>query len=128
MTEALRFVGIGMGVALLLLVLRKTSPPAAVALALAAGAALLLAFTDRLRTVVEALQSLSKMTGLEEEGALLLRVAGIGILCETGGRLCRDAGEEGLGEKVEMGGRLMMLSLTLPLAVSLLENVFAMFA
>ena len=51
--------------------------PAAVALALAAGAALFARLYGQVEgRFVEALQSLSKMTGLEEEGALLLRVGG----------------------------------------------------
>ena len=58
--------------------------------------------------------------------ATVLVVAGIGALCTLGGQLCRDAGEKGMGEKVELGGKIMMLSMALPMAASLLQAVCEM--
>ena len=37
--------------------------------------------------------------------------------------MCRDIGEGGIAAKVEMGGKVMVLSLSLPVATALIELV-----
>ena len=49
--------------------------------------------------------------------------ADVAANCRVWMQLCRDAGESGMGEKIELGGKMMMLSLALPVAASLLEAV-----
>ena len=90
---------------------------------LAAGAVILLVCAEKLGAVAGTLRALAGQAGLGEGAALLGRVAGIGALCQLGAQLCRDAGESGMGEKIELGGKMMMLSLALPVAASLLEAV-----
>ena len=62
-----------------------------------------------------------------EMAAVFSLAAGAVILLvcaeKLGAQLCRDAGESGMGEKIELGGKMMMLSLALPVAASLLEAV-----
>ena len=39
-------------------------------------------------------------------------------LVQFGAEICRDAGESAIGSRVELGGRVLILSLTLPAAVA----------
>lgn len=123
MSEAAKLAGIGLCAMVLLVVLRQAKPEMAAVFSLAAGAVILLICVEKLADIVGALRVLAEQTGLNEGSSLLLRTAGIGALCQLGGQLCRDAGECGMGEKIELGGKLMMLSMALPTAVSLLEAV-----
>lgn len=126
MTEAVRMVGIGIAAAVILVILRRTSPEIAIGLSIAAGAVVLFSAVDRVENVVGTIRELAEVSGLSNDGGLLPRVAGIGILCELGSSACRDAGEKEMGEKIEMGGKLMMLSLAIPVATSLLESIYQM--
>ena len=126
MKEALQLAALGVGAATILIVLRQARPEIATVFSLAAGAVILLALSDRLGESIRVIREVAAQTEAGEGTETLLRVAGIGALCTLGGQLCRDAGEKGMGEKVELGGKIMMLSMALPMAASLLQAVCAL--
>lgn len=71
-----------------------------------------------------AMRSLAERAELSDAALpLLLRILGIASLCELGAQMCRDIGEGGIAAKVEMGGKVMVLSLSLPVATALIELV-----
>ena len=58
-------------------------------------------------------------------GAVLsavLKILGLAYLTEFGVGLARDAGQSAITANLELGGRVMILSCTLPSAVALLET------
>ena len=126
MKEALQLAALGVGAATILIVLRQARPEIATVFSLAAGAVILLALSDRLGESIRVIREVAAQAEAGEGTETLLRVAGIGALCTLGGQLCRDAGEKGMGEKVELGGKIMMLSMALPMAASLLQAVCAL--
>lgn len=126
MKEALQLAALGAGAATILIVLRQARPEIATVFSLAAGAVILLALSDRLGESIRVIREVAAQAEAGEGTETLLRVAGIGVLCTLGGQLCRDAGEKGMGEKVELGGKIMMLSMALPMAASLLQAVCAL--
>lgn len=123
MKEAFQLAALGVCAATILIVLRQAKPEIATVFSLAAGAIILIAFSDRLGEAVQAIREVAKQADMDGGAETLLRVAGIGALCTLGAQLCRDAGEKGMGEKVELGGKIMMLSMALPMAASLLQAV-----
>ena len=126
MKEALQLAALGVGAATILIVLRQARPEIATVFSLAAGAVILLALSDRLGESIRVIREVAAQAEAGEGTETLLRVTGIGALCTLGGQLCRDAGEKGMGEKVELGGKIMMLSMALPMAASLLQAVCAL--
>lgn len=126
MKEALQLAALGVGAATILIVLRQARPEIATVFSLAAGAVILLALSDRLGESIRVIREVAAQAEAGEGTETLLRVAGIGALCTLGGQLCRDAGEKGMGEKVELGGKIMMLSMALPMAASLLQAICAL--
>lgn len=122
--SALQLVGFGVASALLSVTLRKTRPEMALVVSLAAGVCILLSVVERLRVIVELLSSLASRAEISDSMLpLLLRIVGVAALCEIGVQVCKDADENGLAAKIEMGGKLMVLALALPIAVSLVDLV-----
>lgn len=99
----------------------------AMLVALAAGLLLFAAAAGRLSEIVSALQSLADRAGLSD-GALpqLLRIVGVAAVAEIAGSLCRDAGEGALAQKIELGGKLAVLAMAMPLALALTELVLGL--
>lgn len=52
----------------------------------------------------------------------VLKILGLAYLTEFGVGLARDAGQSAIAANLELGGRVMILSCTLPSAVALLET------
>lgn len=122
--SVLQLVGFGVASALLSLTLRKTRPEMALVVSLAAGICILLSIVDRLRDIVQLLSALASRAEISDSMLpLLLRIVGVAALCELGAQVCKDADENGLAAKIEMGGKLMVLGMALPIAVSLVDLV-----
>ena len=49
---------------------------------------------------------------------VLVKIIGIAYLVQFGAQVCKDAGESAIATRVEMGGRILILSMTLPAAIS----------
>ncbi len=52
----------------------------------------------------------------------ILKILGLAYLTEFGVGLARDAGQSAIASNLELGGRIMILSCTLPSAIALLET------
>jgi len=119
---ALQLVGFGVASTLLALTLRRDRPEMAVIVSVAAGLCLFAAVVSQLQEIVGTLTTLAAKADLKGPTlTLLLRIIGIAALCEIGAQICRDAGEGGIAAKIEMGGKLMVLALAMPIAVALVE-------
>jgi len=122
--EMAQLVGFGVASALLALTLRQTRPEMALLVSLAAGACLFSAVVGKLGEVIGAMSSLAQRAEMPDNVLpLLLRIIGVASLCEMGAELCRDAGESGIAAKIEMGGKLMVLAMAMPVAMALVELV-----
>ena len=116
MTELMRMAGFAVTAALIAFTLRAAHRQAGAAVAMAAG--LMLAFTavTHLSPAVEALEGLSRRAGVGEGTAkLLLKLVAMAYISEFAVQACRDAGEEGLGAKVSLCGKMLLMLQTLPL-------------
>ena len=110
--------------------LRRTHPEQAMAVTLVAGVLMVtsaLVFLVPLLGKVERLLSASGLSGSYVQ--TLLKALGICLLTQLAADTCRDAGEQGLADKTELAGKLVLLTLALPLfenigemAVSLIEK------
>lgn len=124
-----RWVGLGIGAAVLYAVLREARPEMAAVLSLAAGAALMLGVLGGVQEVTAAMRSLSGRVGLEGTYvSTLLRVIGIAYLAQFGAQACRDAGAGGIADKVELCGKVAVLSIAAPVVVSLMDVVTGVLA
>lgn len=124
-----RWVGLGIGAAVLYAVLREVRPEMAAVLSLAAGAVLMLGVLGGVQEVTAAMRSLSGRVGLEGTYvSTLLRVIGIAYLAQFGAQACRDAGAGGIADKVELCGKVAVLSIAAPVVVSLMDVVTGVLA
>lgn len=113
--------------ALLASVLRQSVPQFALVLTLTAGIWLLLGAADSLGAVVELMNRLSNMAGVEPQVIQpVLKTAAIAVLARLTGELCRGAGEQGLAAFVDTAGTMAALGAALPLLEGVTELMAVM--
>ena len=111
-----KYLGAAVALALTALTLRGANRPFGAAFSLLAGVALLAALVTRLSEAVRVVGGIASQAGLEEgELATVLKLLGVGFAAEFAAQACRDAGEEGIALRVELGGKLALLTLSAPL-------------
>lgn len=52
---------------------------------------------------------------------ILLKITGIAILTEFAVSICNDSGETSIASKIDLGGKIIILSMSVPIITSLLE-------
>ena len=88
----------------------------AVVLETACGVLLLGQMLEAAKSALDVLPAFAQQSGVDAEMTkFLLRVTGIAMICELAAQLCRDAGSGGLAQKVELGGKVVILCACLPL-------------
>ena len=108
--------------ALLAIVLRQYRPEYAVFISLACSVLTVLYLLEGITQVMEELGGLLENTAIPQD---LIRVVvkclGVCILTELAGQTCRDAGEQAIGAKVELAGKVTLVLVSLPLFERLLQ-------
>ena len=90
--------------------------------ALAGGAFILLSIIAKVSGVAAALSSVAASGGLDGESvAVIVKAIGIAYTTQIAAALCRDLGETALAVKTELAGRIMLMTLAVPLILKITE-------
>lgn len=122
--SAVELTGFAILAVVLLAVLRPMRPELAVLLTLGAGAVILLSLLPLIQRIIELLTTLAQRGNVPSLYLeTILRIVGIAYIVEFGSQVARDAGEGALAAKVELGGKILILSLALPILLSVVQLV-----
>ena len=107
----------------MLAAVRQQNRTYALMLAVAAGAALLLYALPQLTAVIKQASALAAAAGKDTGARLgvLLKAAAAALLGESGVNICRDAGENALGFKLETAVRILLIASAMPIYAELLS-------
>lgn len=122
--DALRIIGIGLLVTTLSLLLRQQRPEYALALPVLGAAGILFCVLPYVKEVLAMFETMASQAGLESRYLrMIIKIIGVAYLCQFGAELCRDAGECSIASKIELGGKVMILALSMPVISSFLDLV-----
>lgn len=125
----LKLCGVAMVCAMLLTLLKKWGAELAVLLKLAGGIVLGGLCFGMLSPVINYLGELCRETAMESlipSVALLLRVLCVATVTHVTSSVCRDCGEATLAYYAELGGKLEILILCLPVMRDLVDSVLTL--
>lgn len=124
MTEIIRFTVLGIIGAILVVTLQQQRREIALILGVAVGTLLLWKISDHIKEIVEGIRQMSTAAGISgDHWKLLLKLLAISYLTEFGCEICKDAGQQSLASKIMLGGKIMMMALSLPVFQSLLTFI-----
>lgn len=111
-----KFAAVGLVAGILALIVKKTHPELAMPVSLTAGVILIAMALDYLKETVGFVREFVSSYPLASEGvAVVLKIIAIGYIAEFSSQLLKDAGEGSIAGKVELGGKLCILALCLPM-------------
>jgi stage III sporulation protein AD len=122
--EIVQVVIIGLIAAIIVVLLQKEKPEIAVQVSLAVGVVIFLFMLSKLTVVIEALQLIA--TRLEIEVIYLntvLKIIGIAYLASFGAEICKDAGQSSIASKIEFGGKILIITLAIPILMAVMDMV-----
>lgn len=104
--------------------LKQYKPEFVIYVSLIAGAIILTMILPKISAIVELLTNLSNKTAINNQFlGLLIKITGIAFLTEFAVSICKDSGETAIANKVDMGGKVIIISMSIPIISGLLETV-----
>ncbi|MHB1315563.1 MAG: stage III sporulation protein AD [Christensenellales bacterium] len=110
--------------AALCIVVRNQKPELAMQIGLAAGAVILVALFSQITGILSSIKELANRYSIDFDFfSVAVKVIGIAYIAEFGVQVCKDANENAIASKIELGGKVLMAAIATPVMVSLIDTV-----
>jgi stage III sporulation protein AD len=90
--------------------------------AIAGAGLLLLGVAVRELTVISQLEEIIGRYGSKNIFSPLIKALIVSLLCQITAEMCRDFGENGIAQKVEFGGKVVIIGLSVPIIKEVLSS------
>lgn len=122
--EIFKIVSIGIISAVLALTLKKYSPQISIAISIIAGIIIFMIVVPKLKTVIDMLYAISQNINLDKIYIeIVLKIIAIAYIAEFGVQICKDAGETAIASKIEFVGKVLIMVVSAPVIIALMELI-----
>ncbi len=78
----------------------------------------------KISAIIDLLTSLTNNVSINSSFiVLLIKITGIAILTEFAVSICKDSGETAIANKIDIGGKVIIVSISIPIIAGLLETI-----
>ena len=124
--DIIKIIGIGLIALIIIMILRQYKPEFVIYISLITGALILYFIMNRLSGLINLLTNLSsKISNGNAFLEILIKITGIAFLTEFAVSICKDSGESAIANKIDLGGKVIIISMSIPIISSLLENLIS---
>ena len=124
MADVIKIIGIGLLALIIIVILKQYKPEFAMYVSMIAGVLILVLAIQKLTGIINLLQSLANKTYINKSFlSILLKITGIAFITEFAVSICSDAGEKAIASKIEIGSKVIIIAMSIPIITSLLELV-----
>ena len=122
MTDVIKIIGIGLLALIIIVILKQYKQEFAIYVSMIAGVLILVLAIQKLTGIINLLQSLANKTYINKSFlSILLKITGIAFITEFAVSICSDAGEKAIASKIEIGSKVIIIAMSIPIITSLLE-------
>jgi len=119
-----KIIAIGLITCIATLIVRPVRSDFAVMLAIAGGVVILALLVSFLSDIFGTVKLIIDTAGISSSlYTLLMKIVGIGYLIEFTAGICADTGNSSLGDKVLLGGKIIIMVMALPIITGILEVI-----
>ena len=119
-----KLIVIAVASALGVLLLRQVKPELAVVVGLVGTILIFLMVVTGLTKIISSINGIVAQTGLATQlFSSILKIIGIGYLCEIAASICQEAGANAVADMVILGGKVIIMVLAIPIIQALVDVV-----
>ncbi|MGL5693402.1 MAG: stage III sporulation protein AD [Peptostreptococcaceae bacterium] len=120
----MQLVGVAIIATTLCLVIKKDRPEMANFIAIITGVTILLSVIFKLNFIIEGIQDLANKANIPNMYiTLIIKLIGIAYIMEFAIQLCNDCGEGNIASKLEFGGKIIVMTMSFPILLSIVEMI-----
>lgn len=122
--DIIKIIGIAFVSVIIIVILKQYRPEFAIYASILAGVLILTLASNTLSGIIEMIKSISSKTNINSQFLMILiKITGIAILTEFAVSVCKDSGESAIASKVDIGGKIIIISMSIPIINALIETV-----
>lgn len=120
----IKIIGIALIALIIIILIKQYRPEFAIYISLLTGVLILLLVIDQLSEIISLLQTFATKASINSTFlSLLIKITGIAFLAEFAVSVCKDAGEGAIASKIEIGSKIIIIAMSIPIISSLLEII-----
>ena len=122
--EIIKIIGIALIALIIIIMLKQYRPEYAIFISILTGILILFLVMDRLTGIINLIETIEDKFSINTQFiALLIKITGIAFLSEFAVSVCKDSGETAIASKIEIGSKIIIISMSIPIISSLLEII-----
>ena len=122
--DIIKIIGMGLLALIFAIILKQYKPEYAIYISLIAGTLILFFVMDKFQGIIELLRNLANKSNINSEFlAILLKITGIAFLTEFAVSICKDSGESAIASKIDLGGKVIIIGMSIPIISAILELI-----
>jgi len=122
--EIIKVLILGLLAALIVALLKQEKPEIALQVSLAAGIVIFLFMISKFTIVIGAMQEIASRINIDIVYLnTVLKIIGISYLASFGVELCKDSGQSSIAGKIEFAGKVLIITLAIPILMAVMDMV-----
>ena len=121
--EIVKIIGIGFLSLIITLVFKEYKKEYVIYVILISGATIIFYSMGTIKSIIDFINEISNKSNYNGFISLLLKITGISILTEYAISICKDAGENSIASKIDFGGKIIIISLSIPVISTTLDTL-----
>lgn len=122
--DIIKIIGVGLIGLIIIIIMKQYKPDFVIYVSLIVGTIILFMIMDKLNGIIDILKSLSNKASINSEFlVILLKITGIAFLTEFAVSICNDSGETAIANKIDLGGKIIIIAISIPIISALLELI-----
>ncbi|MCI8411252.1 MAG: stage III sporulation protein AD [Clostridia bacterium] len=122
--DIIKIIGVALIGLIIIILLKQYKPEFAIYISLLTGVLILFLVMDKLTGIINLLQTFANKASINSTFiTLLIKITGIAFLSEFAVSICKDSGEAAIASKIEIGSKIIIISMSIPILSALLEII-----
>ncbi|KZZ86346.1 stage III sporulation protein AD [Bacillus sp. SJS] len=123
----IQIVGLGLVATFLALVIKEQKPNFAFLLVVFTGCVIFLYLVDQIYEIIRMIEKIAVNANVNLIYVeTIMKIIGIAYIAEFGAQLTKDAGQGAIASKIELGGKILILTMAIPILTVIIETVIKM--
>lgn len=122
--DIVKIIGVSLIALIIIIILRQYRPEYTILISLLTGIIIFFIVERKFEDILGLIKSINnKLSFNTQFVALLIKMTGIVFLSEFAVSICKDSGEAAIANKIELGTKIIIISMSIPIISSLLEII-----
>ncbi|XTR39245.1 stage III sporulation protein AD [Paraclostridium tenue] len=120
----MKLVGLALISTILCLIIKKDRPEMTMFIGILTGIMILLSVTYKFNFIIESINELADKANIPTMYiSLIIKLIGIAYLMEFAIQICKDCGEGNIATKLEFGGKIIVMTMSFPILISIIDMI-----